>query len=111
MPERGIKRLQKSQEPTPGRGGEVLVWHLLTTGEFFTSAQSRGSCCKERSEENVLHHHTRELHLLHWQTPAWGLSLTWNSLEQEKQESHETGEELHGGRCQLQETGPRCQNL
>jgi len=41
------------------------------------------------------------LYLLHRQTPAWVLPLTWNSLEEEKEKSHEAEEELHGGRSQL----------
>lgn len=32
----------------------------------------------------------------------WVLPLTWNSLEEEEEKSHEAGEELHGGRSQLQ---------
>lgn len=54
------------------------------------------------AEGNVLHHHMSQLYLLHRQTPARVLPLTWNSLEEEKQESHEAGEELHGGRSRLQ---------
>lgn len=54
------------------------------------------------AEGNVLHHHTSQLYLLHRQTPARVLPLTWNSLEEEKQESHEAGEELHDGRSRLQ---------
>lgn len=35
-------------------------------------------------------------------TPVWVLPLTWNSLEEEEEKSHEAGEEFHGGRSQLQ---------
>jgi len=36
------------------------------------------------------------------QTPAPVLLLTWNSLEEEEEQSHEAGEELHGRRSQLE---------
>lgn len=37
------------------------------------------------------------------------LPLTWNSLEEEEEKSHEAGEEFHGGRSQLQH-GERATN-